>query len=105
MIFPDFDYMAFGFGLGAGVVASVLFFAGLAWGLRVALRRARPVAVLLPSAALRIALLIGAGLWVSRLGTVAVLGFALAFVLVRLVMTRAMLPAAPPPTRKANQWK
>src|SRR5690606_35227233 len=93
MIMPDLDYMLFGFGLLSGAVAAALFFAGLAWGMRLALRSARPVAVLLPSSALRIALLLGAGWWVAAQGVLALVGFALAFLTVRLVVTRAVLPA------------
>ncbi len=92
MILLDFDYTLFGFGLLAGTVASGLYFAGLAWGMRLALRAARPVAVLLPSASIRIALLIGAGFWISQSGALALAGFALAFLMVRLVVTSAMRP-------------
>lgn len=84
-------------GLGAGGVASVLYFAGLAWSVRLALRATRPMAVLLPSAALRIGLLLAAGWWVTEGGTRvwAFAGYALAFFLVRGLATRmARLPRA-----------
>ena len=100
MIMPDFDYSLFGFGVLTGAVAAALFFAGLAWGMVLALRFARPAAVLLPSAALRIALLIGAGFWVWGLGAVALAGFALAFLVVRLVVTSAVRPS-----REVTGWK
>lgn len=100
MILPHLDYALFGLGLLAGVLAGALYFAGLAWGMRLALRAARPVAVLLPSAALRIALLLGAGFWISGLGALALAGFALAFLVVRLVVTRVALPAA-----EVTPWK
>ena len=90
MIIANFDYTLFGFGLLVGAVATAIFFAGLAWGMRLALHTARPVAVLLPSAAIRIALLLGAGFWVSQLGAVALAGFALAFLVVRFIVTSAM---------------
>ena len=93
MIMPDLDYILFGFGLSTGAIAAALFFAGLAGGMHLALRYARPVPVLLLSATLRIALLIGAGWWVSRSGAAAAVGFALAFLAVRLLVTRSMLPS------------
>ncbi len=92
MILLNFDYTLFGFGLLVGTVATALYLAGLAWGMRLALRTARPVAVLLPSAAIRIALLIGAGFWILQAGAVALVGFALAFLVVRFVVTSAMRP-------------
>ena len=92
MMLQDFDYSLFGFGLVTGAAATALFLAGLAWGMRLALRSGRPVAVLLPSAALRIALLIGAGWWVAAQGLAAGAGFAVAFLAVRLVVTSAVSP-------------
>ncbi len=103
MMLQNLDYGLFGFGLVTGAAATALFFAGLAWGMRLALRSARPVTVLLPSAALRIALLIGAGWGVATQGLWAAAGFALAFLAVRLVVTSAVCPAkaatAPQPPR------
>lgn len=87
-------------GLGTGAAASALFFAGLAWGLRRALRARRPAPWLLLSFLLRAALLLGAALWLSRWAAAplwAWLGFALAFFGVRalaLRRARAGLPAA-----------
>jgi F1F0 ATPase subunit 2 len=88
MMLPALDYGMIALGLGAGALAGALYFAGLAFGLRLALRRARPVAVLLPSAAVRIALLLAAGAWIAGLGLAALAGFALGFLAVRLVVTR-----------------
>ncbi len=88
------DWPLFTFGLMAGTVAGALFFAGLAWGMQLALRTARPMAVLLPSAAIRIALLLAAGAWIASLGAVALAGFAIAFLVLRLVML-AVLRAGP----------
>ncbi|WP_108484325.1 ATP synthase subunit I [Oceaniglobus ichthyenteri] len=96
----SFDFPLFGFGLLAGALAAALFFAGLAWGMRLALRAPRPVAVLLPSAALRIALLLGAGWWVATWGVAAILGFALAFMVVRLILLTALQPK-----KEATPWK
>ena len=86
----DWPLLAFGLLCGAG--AGALFFAGLAWGMRVALRRPRPVTVLLPSAALRIGLLLAAGVWIAGLGTAALLGFMAGFFLFRVVMILALRP-------------
>lgn len=89
----ELDWSLFAIGLLAGSAAAVLYFAGLAWGMRLALRRARPVAVLLPSAALRIAALLAAGWWIAGQGAFALAGFALAFVAARVVLLIALRPA------------
>ncbi|WP_099826943.1 ATP synthase subunit AtpR [Oceaniglobus indicus] len=89
----DIDWTLFATGVAFGGVAAALFFAGLGWGMRLALRAARPMAVLLPSAALRIALLLAAGWWVATLGAVAALGFALAFVATRTILVAVLRPA------------
>ncbi|QIE54209.1 ATP synthase subunit AtpR [Pikeienuella piscinae] len=86
MMTPVLDFGLFGLGLLAGAMAAALFFAGLAWGMRLALRAARPVSVLLASAALRIALLLGVGWWVAAQGMAAGVGFALAFLAMRLAL-------------------
>lgn len=94
MMLASFDLSTFALGLLAGGIAAALFFAGLAWGMRLALRSARPLAVLLPSAALRIGLLLGAGWWVATLGgAVALAGFALAFLVARVALLAAVRPA------------
>lgn len=50
-------------GLFTGILGSGLFFAGLAWGMRVALRSNRPGSILLLSFMLRTGLLLGLGWW------------------------------------------
>ena len=81
------DWAAVLLGFLFGVPLSVLFFAGLAWGMRLALNSARPGVWLLFSALLRIVMLMAAGLWIATVGDNAwpVAGYALAFFLVRLV--------------------
>lgn len=89
------DWHAVITGFGAGIAVSILYFLGLALSVRLALRRSRPAAVLLPSAALRIGLLLSAGWWVTDGGTLggAFVGYALAFFLVRFIATlMARLP-------------
>jgi len=84
-------------GLGAllGALASAGFFAGLAWGMRIALSQAHPTAILLVSAALRIALLLAVGLWVAGQGAAMLAGFALAFLAMRLcILVRAQRPVS-----------
>jgi hypothetical protein len=90
-----FDWMALGLGAGLGLVAGAMFFAGLAWGVRVALRQARPGPVLLASAALRIAALLALGGWIAAQGASALAGFALAFLAVRVAIVALVRPAAP----------
>lgn len=88
------DWTALGLGAFAGAVAGGLFFAGLALGMRLALGRARPTAILLASAALRIAALLGLGWLVAGQGGSALAGFALAFLLVRFGAITVARPAA-----------
>lgn len=78
------DWSAVTLGLGIGAVASLLFFAGLSWGMRTALRMDNPVPALALSAALRIGALLAVGWGVAALsGPFALFGFALAFLTVR----------------------
>lgn len=76
-------------GFGAGVAVSVLYFAGLAVSVRVALRTSRPAAVLFPSAVLRIGLLLAVGWLVTDGATLvwAFAGYGVAFLLVRFLAT------------------
>lgn len=87
---PDFDAQALLLGLGAGLASSSLFFAGLGWSLRRALRTRLPVLILLPSFLLRAALLLGAAAWLARSANPlwALPAYALAFFLVRSVAVR-----------------
>ncbi|MBW4964178.1 ATP synthase subunit I [Sulfitobacter sp. CW3] len=91
------DWTALLMGAAAGFVLSALFFVGLAFGMRQALRRESPVVLLTVSAVIRIAALLGVG-WVvlGQGGTWAFLGYALAFLLTRIIATtfaRIGLPA------------
>lgn len=76
-------------GFGAGVVVSVLYFAGLAASVRIALGSSRPAALLLPSAAVRIGFLLAVGWLVTGGGTLvwAFAGYGAAFFLVRYLAT------------------
>ncbi|MCK9540042.1 ATP synthase subunit I [Dokdonella sp.] len=89
-------WSAFGLGALAGLVAGGLFFAGLAFGLRLALGRPRPMPVLALSALLRIAALLAVGWLVSLAGGAAALaGYALAFLATRLAAVALARPAPP----------
>lgn len=81
------DWGAMLLGFSFGVPVSVLFFVGLAWGMRLALRSTRPGAWLLLSFMCRIAVLLTVGFWLTATGDNAwpLAGYALAFFLVRLV--------------------
>ncbi len=83
------DWPALIMGAAIGGLVSGCFFAGLALGMRLALRSGAPVLVLALSAALRIALLLAVGWYVvAQGGPWAGLGFAAAFLLLRfLAMT------------------
>ena len=90
------DWSAVLTGTAAGMAVSVIYFAGLAIGMRWALRSANPVAVLTLSASLRIALLLGVA-WsvVGLAGPWAALGFAAAFFAVRIFATTFARVTAP----------
>ena len=90
------DWTGFALGLAAGAGTGALFFAGLALGLRLALRARSPGAVLMLSGALRIAVLLGIGWLVAQIGASALAGFALAFLVVRF----AAIVLARRPVRK-----
>ncbi len=81
------DWVAILLGFAAGVPVSGLFFAGLAWGMTRALRSDRPEGLLLLSAVLRMAMLLGAGFWLAASSATAwpMVGYAVAFFIVRLV--------------------
>ena len=81
----DINGYALLLGLVAGAAVSAIFFAGLAYGMRIAFGTQRPATVLLVSAGLRIALLITAGWFVAKTGAWALGGFAVSFLLVRFV--------------------
>lgn len=82
------DWTAAMAGLAVGALTSALYFAGLAVGMRHALRSANPVAVLTLSAVLRIMVLLAvAWMLVGLAGPWSGLGFAIAFLIVRLLST------------------
>lgn len=87
MVIVDWPGALMGFGVGLAV--SILYFAGLAVSIRVALGSSRPTAVLLPSALVRIALLLAVGWLVTGGATLiwAFAGYGLAFFLVRSLAT------------------
>ncbi|WP_340110589.1 ATP synthase subunit I [Pikeienuella sp. HZG-20] len=88
------DWTSLGLGLIVGALVGALFFTGLAWGIRLALRAARPAPVLLMSAALRIGVLLGVGWLIAGQGLTALAGFALAFVAARFTATAITRPSA-----------
>lgn len=90
----DIDWSILGLATLAGAMAGVLFFAGLALGMHLALRSASPTPVLLLSSGLRIAALLSICWLVAQSGLVALTGFVLAFVAVRFAaITIARRPA------------
>ena len=96
-----FDGTILGFGALFGALAGGAFFAGLALGMRLALRALRPMPVLLVSAALRIAALLGLSWWIAGHGPWALAGFALAFLVVRFCILAVARPPAP---KGAASW-
>ena len=93
------DWASMLWGFGAGLAVSLVYFAGLAASVRFALGASRPVAVLLPSAAVRIALLLGVG-WLVTAGATEVwafVGYGAAFFVVRYLAT--LLARTPHPEK------
>jgi F1F0 ATPase subunit 2 len=91
------DWGSLVYGLGAGIAMSTLFFAGLAVGMKIALRSASPAAILLLSASVRIVILLIAVWFITSSGQNgwALIGFALGFFVIRLVTTIIAKPNAP----------
>lgn len=86
------DWSLFALGGLAGLAMGALYFAGLAWGIRIALGAGRAVPVLLAGATLRIAALLAGGWWIAGLGAEALAGYALAFVALRTILVALARP-------------
>lgn len=86
----EFDGQAMLLGLLLGLPVSAFFFAGLAWGMRRALRARHPAPLLLLSFLLRAGVLLGAGLWLTGVAQPlsALPAYMLAFLLVRTAALR-----------------
>jgi len=90
------DWSALVLGGASGIVMGAFYFIGLALGMRLALRSVSPVKLLTLSATLRIAALLGVG-WVviGQGGPWAALGYAIAFLAVRIIATTIARVGAP----------
>lgn len=86
MIYVDWTAAMLGFAVGT--VMGIVFFVGLAVGIRRALRTKTPIGILTLSAAVRLVGFLGIG-WVvvSQAGPWAGLGYGIAFLIVRFVAT------------------
>ncbi|MCG3268544.1 ATP synthase subunit I [Yoonia sp. I 8.24] len=82
------NWAAVALGGGIGTITGALFFWGLAFGMRHALRSESPVKALVLSAVLRITVLLAVG-WIvaTQAGPWAAVGYALAFFLTRFIAT------------------
>lgn len=81
------DWSGFLLGVLIGCGFSALFFWGLAVGMKLALGHPKSVIILLTSAVLRIAILLGGGwLVVGWLGIAGAVGFAGAFIVLRTIL-------------------
>jgi len=93
-------------GLALGLLTSGLFFTGLAWGIRRALRSPRPMWILLLSFVCRAAMLVGVGLCLVRVAHPlwSPAAYTLAFFIVRMLVLRksrsGVVAANPDPTRR-----
>ena len=94
MIAFDWTHSVIGLAVGTGI--ATLYFAGLAYGMRLALRTGAPLRVLSISAAARMAILLGMG-WVVTLqyGPWAFVGYGAAFFVVRFIATTVARVGAP----------
>ena len=83
-------------GLAIGLVASLIFFAGLEWGMRRALRGTRPGLFLIGSFVVRALVLLGLGWWVVSMADTlwTGVGFLIAFFVVRTFAVRIARKAA-----------
>lgn len=94
----DIHWGALLLGFTSGLAVSALFFVGLNWGMRVALRSIKPTAVLLLSALCRIAMLLCAGYLVTvfMASAWAAVGYVAGFFLMRLIAILWVGPATTP---------
>jgi F1F0 ATPase subunit 2 len=96
------DWMAVGLGMLAGSLAGALFFLGLALSIWVAMRTPRPATFLMLSGLLRICALLGVCWLIANLGGGLMLaGFALAFVIVRMLAVTIAHAIKP---KQVPQW-
>lgn len=93
MILSMIEWNTFWIGLVTGSLATSLYFAGLAIGMRLALQSEKPARLLFISAAVRMALLLWFGSWIASRGSGALLGFVLAFFVTRLIITALVRPS------------
>lgn len=84
------DWLGLLLGLLLGLVVSSVFFIGLAWGMRVALASNSPNRKLLLSFILRLGLLLGVGFGLATVTSTLwpLLGYALAYFMVRFIAVR-----------------
>src|SRR5690554_4447607 len=84
------ELFSFGTGFAVGLVVSILFFVGLALGMRKALSSNTPAIWLLLSFLIRSALLIAVSMYLIRIDEqlITLTGFVLAFILVRIIAVR-----------------
>lgn len=84
------EVFSLGTGFAVGLVVSVLFFIGLALGMRKALSTDSPAIWLLVSFLIRSSLLLAVAIYLTRVGEplITLAGFVLAFFLVRLIAVR-----------------
>ena len=99
----DINTSAIVTGVAVGLPMAVLFFWGLNWGMRKALASSSPGSLLMLSFFVRMALLLGVGLVLTRLieSLWALAGYMLAFLLVRVVTV--MRARITPATQAAKQ--
>lgn len=82
----DIDWGALTTGLAIGAAMGAFYFAGLGFGMRLALASALPTVTLILSAVVRMALLLTGGWAVAQTGIWALVGYALAFMIARLIV-------------------
>lgn len=99
------DGYALGVGALLGGCVGALYFAGLAFGIRIALHAPRPTTVLLLSALVRMALLLGVGAFVLKANHSAFAGYCLAFLALRLItLGAARYRLTSRPQDECEQW-
>lgn len=101
----DIQGPAIALGLAVGLPMAVLFFWGLNWGMRLALASTQPGGILMLSFFVRLVILLGVGLALTRFtGTLwALAGYMLAFLVVRVIaVVRARIKPSVPTVQQEN---
>lgn len=102
----NLELISLGIGFAVGLVVSMVFFVGLALGMRMALRSNTPAIWLLLSFVVRAALLLAVVMYLINTGEplITIAGFVLAFFMVRLIVVRMAKRCVHTPEEQGASW-